>query len=146
MHDLDLSLAEVPSSNRLLLLLTGSTGHWVVCPATYSCHSHVQYSVFGSILTIGAMLGAIVSGTVADRVGRRCVSVDPNSILLIELAAPPHFGMCQRQTASREIIHMISSSPVLHWALKDNVVLDFFVLCARRQWQYQIFSAFLDTS
>jgi hypothetical protein len=25
-------------------------------------------------------------------------------------------------------------------------VLDFFVLCARRQWQYQIFSAFLDTS
>ncbi|KAG2596391.1 hypothetical protein PVAP13_5KG157607 [Panicum virgatum] len=34
--------------------------------------SLAEYSVFGSILTIGAMLGAIVSGTVADCVGRRC--------------------------------------------------------------------------
>jgi len=50
----------------------------------------MQYSVFGSILTIGAMLGAIVSGAVADCVGRRCVSVDPNSFLWVELAA---FGM-----------------------------------------------------
>jgi len=34
--------------------------------------SLAEYSVFGSILTIGAMLGAIVSGAVADCVGRRC--------------------------------------------------------------------------
>ncbi|KAF7006000.1 hypothetical protein CFC21_021071 [Triticum aestivum] len=34
--------------------------------------SLAEYSVFGSILTIGAMLGAILSGTIADWVGRRC--------------------------------------------------------------------------
>ncbi|KAL6890546.1 hypothetical protein ACP4OV_008801 [Aristida adscensionis] len=34
--------------------------------------SLAEYSVFGSIMTIGAMLGAIASGIVADRVGRRC--------------------------------------------------------------------------
>ncbi|XP_076894393.1 sugar transporter ERD6-like 5 [Bidens hawaiensis] len=30
-----------------------------------------EYSVFGSILTIGAMVGAIMSGKIADRLGRR---------------------------------------------------------------------------
>ncbi|OQU86600.1 hypothetical protein SORBI_3003G111000 [Sorghum bicolor] len=33
--------------------------------------SLAEYSVFGSILTIGAMLGAVVSGSIADRAGRR---------------------------------------------------------------------------
>ncbi|PVH39104.1 hypothetical protein PAHAL_5G434700 [Panicum hallii] len=33
--------------------------------------SLAEYSVFGSILTIGAMLGAIISGSIADRAGRR---------------------------------------------------------------------------
>ncbi|XP_050274525.1 sugar transporter ERD6-like 5 isoform X9 [Quercus robur] len=31
----------------------------------------VEYSLFGSILTIGAMIGAIVSGQIADYIGRR---------------------------------------------------------------------------
>ncbi|GKD90904.1 sugar transporter ERD6-like protein 5 isoform X3 [Tanacetum coccineum] len=30
-----------------------------------------EYSVFGSILTIGAMVGAVMSGKIADRLGRR---------------------------------------------------------------------------
>lgn len=33
----------------------------------------MQYSLFGSILTIGAMIGAIISGSVADYAGRRVV-------------------------------------------------------------------------
>lgn len=35
----------------------------------------MQYSLFGSILTIGAMIGAIVSGKLADYIGRRGVSI-----------------------------------------------------------------------
>jgi len=34
----------------------------------------MQYSLFGSILTIGAMVGAIISGSLADYAGRRAVS------------------------------------------------------------------------
>nr|XP_016472944.1 PREDICTED: sugar transporter ERD6-like 8 isoform X2 [Nicotiana tabacum] len=33
--------------------------------------SYSQYSVFGSILTIGAMLGAITAGRIADLLGRK---------------------------------------------------------------------------
>ncbi|PVH39105.1 hypothetical protein PAHAL_5G434900 [Panicum hallii] len=44
-------------------------------------HTRV-HSVFGSILTVGAMVGAFVSGTVADRVGRRCVKAMAVSDLL----------------------------------------------------------------
>ncbi|GKB50709.1 sugar transporter ERD6-like protein 5 [Tanacetum coccineum] len=33
-----------------------------------------EYSVFGSILTIGAMVGAVMSGKIADRLGRRGAS------------------------------------------------------------------------
>ena len=36
-----------------------------------------QYSLFGSILTIGAMIGAIMSGRIADYIGRRGVSISP---------------------------------------------------------------------
>lgn len=41
----------------------------------------MQYSLFGSILTIGAMVGAIVSGSLADYAGRRAVSFS-NSVFL----------------------------------------------------------------
>lgn len=34
---------------------------------------NLQYSLFGSISTIGAMLGAVVSGKLADLLGRRGV-------------------------------------------------------------------------
>lgn len=33
--------------------------------------SHSEYAVFGSILTIGAMIGAITSGKIADFIGRK---------------------------------------------------------------------------
>nr|GFB41553.1 sugar transporter ERD6-like 16 [Tanacetum cinerariifolium] len=35
--------------------------------------SVAQYSVFGSIITIGAMIGSITSGRIADAIGRRGV-------------------------------------------------------------------------
>lgn len=36
---------------------------------------HMQYSVFGSILTIGAMIGAIMSGRITDIIGRKRVRI-----------------------------------------------------------------------
>lgn len=36
---------------------------------------NVQYSVFGSIMTVGGIVGAILSGKLADLIGRRRVSV-----------------------------------------------------------------------
>lgn len=47
---------------------------WFSWPDSNSLHSCMQFSIFGSILTIGAMIGAIVSGKVADYAGRRVVS------------------------------------------------------------------------
>ncbi|MFS8022889.1 putative MFS transporter superfamily [Helianthus anomalus] len=47
-------------------------------PSTHQCfvlnEKIDQYSVFGSILTIGAMIGTFVHGKIADRLGRRMVS------------------------------------------------------------------------
>lgn len=34
----------------------------------------LQYSLFGSLLTFGAMIGAITTGPIADFVGRKGVS------------------------------------------------------------------------
>ncbi|KAA3472716.1 sugar transporter ERD6-like 5 isoform X2 [Gossypium australe] len=34
--------------------------------------SVAEYSFFGSILTIGAMIGAVMSGRIADYIGRKC--------------------------------------------------------------------------
>lgn len=43
---------------------------------------HLQYSVFGSILTIGAVIGAITSGRVADWLGRKGVGTEADTLLL----------------------------------------------------------------
>lgn len=41
----------------------------------------MQYSMFGSILTFGAMIGAITSGPIADYVGRKGVSHEFSDVL-----------------------------------------------------------------
>lgn len=56
------------------------------------CQIHVlnmQYSLFGSIMTIGAMLGAIISGKTADIIGRKGVSFlysDSHVLSLFQIA------------------------------------------------------------
>lgn len=45
----------------------------------------VQYSVFGSVLSISAMVGAVVSGKLADYIGRRGVSfIIPSHFLVLK--------------------------------------------------------------
>uniref|UniRef100_A0A453PU12 Major facilitator superfamily (MFS) profile domain-containing protein n=1 Tax=Aegilops tauschii subsp. strangulata TaxID=200361 RepID=A0A453PU12_AEGTS len=41
-------------------------------PVSHPCNN-LQYSVFGSIITVGAMIGAVVSGQIADVAGRKGV-------------------------------------------------------------------------
>ncbi|GKV14830.1 hypothetical protein SLEP1_g25643 [Rubroshorea leprosula] len=40
------------------------------CPPSFLC-CHVQYSLYASLLTIGGMIGAVLSGRVADVAGRK---------------------------------------------------------------------------
>jgi SP family facilitated glucose transporter-like MFS transporter 8 len=38
-------------------------------------HFNLQFAIFGSILTIGAMVGAVTSGRLADFLGRKMVKL-----------------------------------------------------------------------
>lgn len=45
----------------------------------------MQYSIFGSILAIGAMIGALSCGRIADTIGRKGVRTETHSLLLLLL-------------------------------------------------------------
>ena len=47
----------------------------------------LQYSVFGSILSIGAMIGAISSGWIADYIGRKGVRTKSYYVKIIHVWA-----------------------------------------------------------
>jgi MFS family permease len=38
-----------------------------------SMHLNLQFAIFGSVLTVGAMVGAVTSGRLADFLGRKMV-------------------------------------------------------------------------
>ena len=48
-------------------------GYIVTCIVTF----YLQFAIFGSILTIGAMIGAVTSGRLADFLGRKMVKLLP---------------------------------------------------------------------
>lgn len=54
----------------------------------------MQYSLFGSILTIGAMIGAIASGKIADLIGRRSVSLSLHVQIYVWSYAKTNFAFC----------------------------------------------------
>lgn len=82
-QDLGLSVAAVSDYfNELIFLLWLFFVYFLKFVLIFFQLSIVQYSVFGSILTIGGMIGAILSGRIADLVGRRGVSL-PNNFFLM---------------------------------------------------------------
>ena len=58
-----------------------------VCPYD-KLLAFMQYSFFGSILTIGAIIGALVSGRLADYAGRRVVSFSDYTCVLQRVCLP----------------------------------------------------------
>ena len=117
MRDLDLSLAEVPSCNRVFILLTGTTGRWVLnwvwaCPYAVLC------------LWLDTNHWSNARSYCHWYRGRPCrpkICKCWSPIQSCGLSLP-HLACSKSQIGSREII-MISSS---HWALSDKGVLDFF--------------------
>jgi SP family facilitated glucose transporter-like MFS transporter 8 len=70
-QDLQLTLSQVRAQ---LHTQTGSSTKLLHKTAiTVIPFDDLQYSVFGSILTIGAMIGAVASGSIADVAGRKGV-------------------------------------------------------------------------
>ncbi|KAK3200383.1 hypothetical protein Dsin_023798 [Dipteronia sinensis] len=45
---------------------------------------HLQYSIFGSILTVGAIIGALTCGHTADSAGRKGVRIKDDSFLIVD--------------------------------------------------------------
>lgn len=67
-NDVSLTIAEVkhnPSRREIHLIWS--------CIAIEVCLWILQFSLFGSLLTFGAMIGAITSGPIADLIGRKGV-------------------------------------------------------------------------
>jgi len=60
-------------------------------------HFNLQFAIFGSILTIGAMVGAVTSGRLADFLGRKMVNLlhcQLRPIFLFLLRSSSHYILC----------------------------------------------------
>lgn len=73
MEDLDLSIAAVCIGFFFVMLkFEKLCESFCVCMID-SVLRNVQYSVFGSMMTVGGMLGGLVNGKLADLTGRKAV-------------------------------------------------------------------------
>lgn len=73
MEDLDLSVAEVKYWLTSFVYIKNIISSSL--PLTYPTEfGIVQYSVFGSIVTIGGLVGGLVNGKIMDFIGRKGVS------------------------------------------------------------------------
>ncbi|KAG6415351.1 hypothetical protein SASPL_122762 [Salvia splendens] len=70
-EDVDLSLAEVAHCLHSANLIDTSFLALLLIQMLQTKMSEFHYSLFGSILTFGAMIGAITSGKIADYIGRK---------------------------------------------------------------------------